>query len=158
MSKDEIHIKRYSADPMYRILFAPETIEENVCFIDKLLELAIVYIQKRYGPKLMEGKVINRVFTLLLSNDDETIATDYKIKQFALLFIMQYEREFADRIAEWYTEGGLFENEGPNQFRRFMCKMEEYMDKTLNFAYHKSNIVGTINEFTREAAKEYIMK
>ena len=161
MSKEnDIQTKRCEADPMYRILFYPETIDESDGrrYIDKLLELGIMYIQKKYGPRLMEKKVIRRVFALIQSNDDETISTDYRIKQFALLFIMQYEREFANTIAELYTDEGLFGNEGQNQFRRFMCKMEEYIDMTLNFAYHKSNIVGTINEFTKEASKEYIMK
>jgi len=148
MSKDNLQVKRCEGDPMFSILFYPET-----C-VDKLLNMAIMYIQKRYGTRLMEGKVISRVFTLALSSDID----DYKIKQFALIFIMQYEREFADTIAESYTNEGLFGEEGVNQFRRFMCKMEEYIDKTLNFAYHKSNIVGTINEFIKEASKEYTMK
>jgi len=137
----------------------PESKDEEYgqCFIDELLGLAIQYIQKRYGPKLMVGKVIKRTFELIQSTGDQTIETDYTIKQFTLLFIVQHEREFASEIEKHYTDGGLFGNEGKKQFRIFMCKMKEFVEQTLNFAYHKSNIVTTIDNFVMEARKQYIM-
>ncbi len=157
--KNEIEVQRCNADPVYKLLFYPNTYdkEEECCFIDNLLNMCIEYIKKRYGPKLMENRVNKRVYDIIQTVNDITIQKDYTMKKLVILFIVQYERELSDTIVESYTDGGYFGDKGSQHFRSFMCKIDENVDKTLNFAFHKHNVVTTVNNFVIAASKEYMM-
>lgn len=141
----EIHDKRVAEDPIYRLL-------NDIEFADEILELSIEYVSKRYGERLTTSILVQRIYKLLLTTDD------HKAKIFAIFFILSWELEFQHEITKLYTtvnsQDGIY---NAFYFGKFMCRVSQYVDMTLNFPYHKFNIVPTLNNFVSAVHQDYLM-
>jgi len=155
MSNDEKWIK---GDPFYRLLVAPnKTFEDNkdVKLIDMLLQTGFDMIYTKCG-KTRIGKQthIKTIFKLLLSPKYD--GCDSTIKMFALLFILNHEPELANTIEKFYDRnGGLFQEKGPQIFRKAMIEIKSNINKTFECAYNQANIIKVVEEFMYYAHIKY---
>jgi hypothetical protein len=141
-------MQRCHGDPMYTILFYPE--EENL--LSEYIKLCTKVVIKRYQIKDAE---ILRVFKLL-----ETIDNDPIIRKFALLFFINWETNLAKGLEDAFDEtkkGTLYEENAKKHYNAFVGKMEEFVDKTVKFAYTKYNVIEMVTEFEKAARLEYVM-
>ena len=151
-----LHENRMSVDPMYRLFMEPYSfVDKDAVFIDTLLSLCVEFIYKRYGDKL---KSVHRIYTLLINDEDPVLQSDYKIKTFALIFILQWEPELRQEIIKMYNDQSSYVLlKGSYHFAAFMCRMDDNIDMTLNFPYSKYNICGIVHNFVQAAIREYFM-
>jgi hypothetical protein len=155
-----VHERRSESDPMYRLLYFPTSPiqDENdimVTFVDRLLRTAMEIIEKRYGQRMHDEQSIQAMLKHLRETDD------HQVKIFFLLFVLHWEQvPFADHFEQLYNavEDTLFGIEAKAHFRKFMAQtISSFVEKTLNFAYNKFNVITTVQDFTQSASLEYIM-
>lgn len=119
-------------NPMFNMLFYPEREE----ILADTLKCGIDMIQKRYG-------IDNRIFQLLRETNDD------KIRKFAVLFILAWEKPLADGIAEHQPD--------KNHYHAFLTKMLQWVDHFCLRNYSDVNIDATVEEFVRIAKFEWTM-
>ena len=125
--------KKSEDNPIFNILFYPE--REDV--LKETLQCAIELVRKRY-------KIDSRIFELLLQIDD-----DETVRKFAVIFIIVWEAQLANGIAECYQD--------QNRFKGFTSKMLQWVDHFCFRNYSDVNIIETIEEFVRLAKLEWAM-
>lgn len=149
-----IHSERCQHDPMYRLLYFPNDLENGMAFVDHCTRNAIDIINKRYGERIQAESKIQHVFDLLRETHD------VHIKVFFVLFVLHWECDpFANAFVQMYSEnGGIFGSESTTHFRKFMStKISAFVEQALNAAYNKFNIISMIDDFHRGASLEYVM-
>lgn len=137
---EKIHQERCDNDPIYRLLFFPD---------DQLLNLFLEYMERKYGPLLMDDRIVSKAFSLLKTTDDA------QIKKFAVLFILQSEKELNGEVAQMYGPDGLFDKN--RNYRRLLSKLDEFTEMTLNFPYNRHNIIRIVDNFLSATVNEYTM-
>lgn len=143
----DIHGKRCDGDPCYSIMFFPE--RENL--LNNLIKTAILAIKKKYGTHIVNNKKICRIFGLLETIDDN------EPKLFAIFFMIYWERNIANNIEEAFNGTGIFGINDKQHFKNFVCKLHDFIEKTIVFSYDKNNIIEIITRFVEAAKLEYIM-
>lgn len=141
-----IHNARCDADIMYSVLYFP-----SKC-IDELLDYCIQALRRRYGSAFNECINIQRMITLLQTPN----LLDYRVKQFALMFILYKERDLCDAIAELYDEESPFNVFGVEQFQALMLMVDRWVPMTLNFPYSEANVSNIVSNFVEECSVQYL--
>jgi hypothetical protein len=145
---EEIEKNRIDCDPVYHLLFCPKD------YIDQFLEIGFKLILKRYGTVVSEDATILR--TIKMIQDKKYDNDDLEIKIAILFFIISREPALATKLEQLYNiNGGIFENQGPQMFRKLMVSVKEFIRKTLEFPYNKHNIVETISNFNKALRTTY---
>jgi 3-methyladenine DNA glycosylase AlkD len=135
-------VKKYcNNDPIYRLYFG----DDNDTFVDELWDLCVEIIMKKYEFK---SKNILYTFDLLRQTKDK------KIKVVAIFFALSWETYIIDAIKDMYGSEGIFDK---THFDKFVGKMNEFTEKTIQFHYSKWNIVDTLTNYYTDAKKEYMM-
>lgn len=159
MSKEwkEIQQNHIKYDPFYKLLVDQNgTFDDNkdVTFINELLKKGRDMIYKKYGKTIQKNTHISQIFNVLLS--DRYKGHDYMIKLFALLTMINYEQELANSVEKFYNiNGGIFEEKGPQMFRKTMILVKNNINQTFKFPYNISNICEIINNFMYSVHMEY---
>ena len=141
----DIHGKRCEGDPCYSIMFFPER------ELDKLIKTAILAIKKKYGDRIKNNKKICRIFGLLETIDDN------EPKLFAIFFMIYWERTIANTIEEAFNGTGMFGRNDKQHFKNFVCRLHDFIEKTIAFSYDKNNIIEIVTNFVAAAKLEYVM-
>ena len=147
---EEIEKNRKECDPVFHMLYAPEG------FIEQFIETGIAIIRKRYGRHVADDPTIERVFDLLTNNKYE--GDDMPIKIAVVFCMIAREPYLATAVAQSYKpDGGLFEERGPQMFRKLMVSAHTYIKQTMRFPYNESNIVEIIRNFVTALQQTYTM-
>jgi hypothetical protein len=144
MEKNIIQQQRCENDPIYAILYDPD-------FLDELLKLCILVVYKKYGSTFKNDPSLSHVFHLLQNTKDDSI------KRIAVIFFIVWESDIHHAVKNMYGDEGIFQKNGKLHFEKFVVKMEEFVDKTIKFAYSKYNIIHVVNNFDTGIKKEYLM-
>ena len=157
---EQVHRERCAVDPMYRILFSPEsTVTDTdtgnqVVFLDHLVALFIEYVKARYGAPLLDSRGAARVYAMWSAGAE--VSAESKI--FALAFILRWEPAMYEAMLSMYDDESPYAmNGGSAQLVRVIARIEDFINATLSFPYHKGNIVTTVDAFVTALRKEYIM-
>lgn len=148
-NKKEIHKQRCDNDPIYKLLFDNKDKED---FVEKLVQVSIKSIEKKYGKKLSEDKTISYMFSLL-----DTQKNDKLIRRIMMIFFIYWESSIYETIKNMYDKEGLFEDRGQDHFLMFYNKMGEFVEQTIRFPCNEQNIIEMLENFEKGAKMEYLM-
>lgn len=132
MTKKELN------DACFSLLYYPEKND----YLKEFIVGSIEIIEKKYN---ITDPVIKRIFHLLKT------VPDNDARLFAFCFIIYWENTIANALEETYAK------EDRPHFRKYVNRMNVFINKTTNFSYDKHNIIEMITEFVKASKLEWTM-
>ena len=149
MDGEKIHAERCARDPMYHLCYFPQQEDFQRQFLTKCIEL----VHKKYGSAVQNDKLIQRIFGLLHEyNDAEAIFM-------ACIFMMVWEHEVSKAVEQLFAleqDYTLHGQQSREHFRKFLHIAREYVEKTTQFPFNKTNIIETAQKFREACTLAYM--
>lgn len=129
---------------MYQLCYFPQ---------QELLKKCIELIHKKYGSALRNDRLIQRVFGLLMEYND------HDAMFMACIFMMVWESEVSKAVEQLFSleqDFTLHGQQSREHFRKFLILAREYVEKTIQFPYNKTNIIETAHKFRQATTLAYM--